>query len=310
VLLAGLSTPARVVPQVRWDVPPAAPLQLLRTRNRYAPSLQTSLSAFIRAGGEQLAVVRQAVLDLRPRWDVQRLDEQITERAAELNRTHPFPVYESLMPSAGSDHDNPGSVRTYAWVDPATIVGGNAAYWNDFSDHRPKTVGLIIRAMLTTDDVDAVLAEILSEGEGLNLIRTSGPAGPLHEVGCNGTHRSHALRILGVPLVAAELFVPSLPLRLSQRDVWTLRYGELMGKVWRALIERDLLVGEVRDTPFGGAVVEPHHVAAPWLLHDPDAAASISAAYDRVYPGALGQLGIPATAVATGEDWLRWLRVT
>lgn len=310
VLLAGLSTPLGAVPLVRWQVSPPPPLQLLRTRNRHAPDLVTPLSEFIRDSGEQLAVVRKAVLELRPRWDLERLEEEIAAHAADLNRTHPFPVRESLMPTANADRANPGNVQTYAWVDPVTIVGGNAAHWNDFSDHRPDIVGLIIRAMLTTNNVDAALEDILSEGNGLHLTRTPGPAGPLHDVGCNGTHRAHALRILGVPLVAAELFVPLLPLRLSERDVWTQRHNKTMGRIWRALIERNILVGDVHDTASGGAVVEPHHIAAPWLLHDPDTAASISAAYNRVYPGALEQLGIPTTAITTGENWLRWLRVT
>jgi len=307
-LLAALSTPPGAPPAVRWDVPPPAPLQLVRMPMGPARDLPGTLEDFIRAGETQRAAVREAILHLRSGWDLDRLDEQITERAAALNRSHPFPGRGDLLPQTGPDDDDPGCLSTYAWVDPVTVVGGNAAHWNDFDDHRPDVVGLIIEELLRTDDIDAALIEILGEGNGLHLTQTPGPAGPLHQVGINGTHRTHALRILGVPLLAAEVYVPSLPLRLTPRDVAAQNYRQRMGAVWRALIDQNLLAGEVYDTAFG-PVVETHHIAAPWLLRDPDTAAAVSVAYHRIYPGSLQTLGIPLTAVTTGANWLRWLGV-
>jgi hypothetical protein len=146
--------------------------------------------------------------------------------------------------------------------------------------------------------------------EQLTTAHAGRPAtdGPLHEVGGNGTHRTHAMRLLDVPQIAAEVYVPSLPLKLSTADVLTDRSDRPpMADLWQALIDQNLLTGQVYQGPYHTATLEPDHIAAPWLLLAPDDAASLSAAYTRLYPGALAALGVPAAAAASGEAWTRWL---
>jgi hypothetical protein len=67
-----------------------------------------------------------------------------------------------------------------------------------------------------------------------------------------------------------------------------------------------LLHGRIRHE---GAVAVLDHALTPWLLGDAALASSYNTAYERVYPGALTELGIPATAL-TGrkarEQWLTW----
>ncbi|AZP14919.1 hypothetical protein EJC51_01395 [Streptomyces aquilus] len=47
------------------------------------------------------------------------------------------------------------------------------------------------------------------------------------------------------------------------------------------------------------------HAPAPWLLGDAALASAYNTAYERVYPGALTELGIPATALTGREAWER-----
>ncbi|NSL43561.1 hypothetical protein [Streptomyces sp. 8P21H-1] len=49
------------------------------------------------------------------------------------------------------------------------------------------------------------------------------------------------------------------------------------------------------------------HAPAPWLLGDAALASAYNTAYDRVYPGALTELGIPAHALTGRKAWEKWL---
>jgi hypothetical protein len=49
------------------------------------------------------------------------------------------------------------------------------------------------------------------------------------------------------------------------------------------------------------------HALAPWLLGDAALASAYNTAYERVYPGALTELGIPATALTVRKAWEQWL---
>ncbi|MFH9043543.1 hypothetical protein ACH4FA_29930 [Streptomyces sp. NPDC017966] len=53
------------------------------------------------------------------------------------------------------------------------------------------------------------------------------------------------------------------------------------------------------------AVLDRGHALAPWLLGDATLAGAYNTAYERVYPGALTELGIPATAFSTAAAWAR-----
>lgn len=122
------------------------------------------------------------------------------------------------------------------------------------------------------------------------LDRIPGPAGPIYEV-INGRHRTHAMRILGVPLMVAEIVVRPLPVvvhQIEMRESGCPAYPPI--PMWRGLIDR-------------GPALQPYHVAAPWLLLSPRQALIVSERYQRIYPGALG---VPAKAFASVDAWYRW----
>lgn len=67
-------------------------------------------------------------------------------------------------------------------------------------------------------------------------------------------------------------------------------------------LERGLLHGRIC---YEGdvAVLDLDHAPAPRLLGDAALASAYNTAYERVYPGALTELGIPATALTGREAW-------
>ncbi|MFD6757467.1 MULTISPECIES: hypothetical protein [Micromonospora] len=308
-LLAGLSTPTGARPQVGWTTaPPTVP----RSRRMDYDDLQEpgSIHEFVAGSTDILARLAALLQERRNQWPVDRmqLQEKITARAATLNRASPLVRGASYSPEDRS-HDDFGLVAINDWVSTDTIVGGNATCWNDFASHRPQQVQLIIGKLLTAPDPGRALAEILTDDGHVHLTQYPGPAGPIHEITTNGTHRTHALRLLGVPLIAAEVTVQPLPLRVtvfsaSSTNGWGEgRHHGPTPALWRALINRGLLIGRISGKGFQ-ATLELHQVAAPWLLSCPRDAAAISAAYDRRYPGALG---IPVEAMSGPAQWCQWL---
>ncbi|MEU6205368.1 hypothetical protein ABZ814_17525 [Micromonospora musae] len=309
-LLAGLSAPPGARPEVTWTTaPPAVP----RNRRMHYDDLQepAPIRQFVIDSTDTLTHLAGVLRERREQWPVDRvqLQEKIIAQAAALNRSYPLVAGASYIPESVGLHDDFGMIALHDWVATDTIVGGNASSWNDFAGHRPNQVPLIIGKLLVAPDPARALAEILTDDGHVHLTRHFGPAGPIHVVTINGTHRTHALRLLGVPMVAAEVTVEPLPLRLavfsaSATDGWGRgRHHGPTAKLWRALIDRGLLTGLIIGTGFQ-AVLELHDVAAPWLISSPRDAAAISAAYDRLHPGALG---IPAEAMSGPEQWCQWL---
>ncbi|WP_055470028.1 hypothetical protein [Streptomyces ardesiacus] len=54
-------------------------------------------------------------------------------------------------------------------------------------------------------------------------------------------------------------------------------------------------------------VLDLDHAPAPWLLGDAALVSSYNTAYERVYPDALSELGIPTAALADRKAWEQWL---
>lgn len=306
-LLAQLSKPVGARPVVRWTT---GPMRTPRSRRITDEGYQgpPSLVEFVRSSTDMLETLKASVTLLRERWHQGDIDEQIIGRAELLNRIAPLiSVSVDYVPGFTDDHYL-GEIAFNDWVDLDTVVGGNASSWNDFSSHRPKVVGLIIRKLLSAEDPAAAAAEIMTDLGHAHLSRYDGPAGPIYSIADNGTHRTHALRILGVPALAAEVHLQALPLRIDAMSTWGEgswgeNYEGPADDMWRALRERRLLSGAILGRG-SQAVLEPYQAVAPWLLGGPRDAATISAAYERIYPGSLG---IPATAMAGPDPWLRWL---
>ena len=177
--------------------------------------------------------------------------------------------------------------------------------WNDFSDHRPDTVPWIVHHVLSADDPEQAVLQAQCDDNvhrWANMVRVPDPVGPIYVVD-NGRHRTHAMRILGVPVMAAEIMVMPLPVLVEQhqlRESQGLNYPD--EAIWRGLISRGLLDGDLVRRPYGPAL-QPYWVAAPWLLRSPHQAIICSRHYQRVYPGGLG---VPPEAFASVPAWVRW----
>ncbi|WP_189239876.1 hypothetical protein [Planomonospora parontospora] len=143
----------------------------------------------------------------------------------------------------------------------------------------------------------------------IDIVRVPGPAGPLYHLGSNGAHRLHTARLLGLPAVWAEIRQDVLPLEVTFGDATP--HGEHIAPetltiCWRGLLERGLAAGRFDDTTIFG-VLHPDAVMASWMLAPPDCAITWAAAYDRAYPGALNQAGVPVSAWQDPQAWLSWL---
>jgi hypothetical protein len=152
---------------------------------------------------------------------------------------------------------------------------------------------MIVRHVLNADDPAAAVLSAQADEihRHADLERVPGSAGPIYEVSTGGTQRTHAMRILGVPLMVAEIVVRPLPVLVYQtamREVGDPTYPAI--PMWRGLMDRGLLVGDIVQTDLGLAL-QPYQVAAPWLLLSPRRALIVSERYERIYPGALGPPG-------------------
>jgi hypothetical protein len=309
-LLAGLSTPAGARPQVEWTTaPPVVPPGRRMDYNEIqGPG---SIREFVQGSAETLSQLAAVLHERHRQWptDLVQIQEKIVSQEVVLNRAHPYVDASSYAPNAADRQNDLGHIALNDWIPTDTIVGGVTSSWNDFGSHRPEQVGLIIGKLLTAANPGRALAEILTDDGHVHLSRYPGPAGPIHKITVNGTHRSHALRLLAVPLIAAEVTVEPLPLRVdafstSDNGGWgENRHHGPTEALWRALMERGLLTGRIVGAGYG-AVLESWQVTAPWLLGCPRDAAAISSAYERLHPGALG---IPVEAMSGAAQWCQWL---
>ena len=304
-ILAALNEPDGC-PPVRWT---SAPLPDTDGRlNIYDQPPLGAISDFVAGSHTPRERLRAALPEVIARWQGTDPDAEIVRRAAELDRIRP--VLDSgiitLFPNDGwRGNVNLGGLREYAWVELDKVVGGGVEHWNDFSDHRPDTVPWIVRHVLGADDPERAVLEAQCDDNvhrWTDMVRVPGPAGPIYVVG-NGRHRTHAMRILGVPVMAAEITVKPLPVLVEQDQLHEPQDPDYPAEaIWRGLSDHGLLDGDVvRGTH--GTALQPYRVAAPWLLLSPRRALICTMAYQQVYPGALG---VPEDAFVSVEAWVRW----
>lgn len=164
------------------------------------------------------------------RWPADRTAEMLADAARRLNADEPLatPLGELVHGGRGERDETAylGVTVTTGWIDPTKVAaasvasGGNA--WNDFKNHRPNTPEILTRALLGGDS-QAVLKAWNFDGEPLDVIRVPGPAGPLYERGSSGTHRIHTARMIGLPLLWAEIQQYTLPLRIHAHELFATR---------------------------------------------------------------------------------------
>lgn len=255
-----------------------------------------------------------AVIQLQRAWPEPEITDRVRAAAAQLQTSAPQSPYFTLY-SRQQEHDWAAG-ESAAWVRTDAIVQAVDKVWGHFdrseASRGPSWIPRAAREMLTTEpeELAAFLRHHLAEEPPVTLGVINGPAGPLYNVSSGGAHRTHLFRILGLPWMIAKLYARIPPRRFDVACVIDTAKGmtevERVGRGWHTLLERGLLYGSIRyEGAF--AVLDLDHAPAPWLLGDAALASAYNTAYERVYPGALSELGIPAAALAGRKAWEQWL---
>ncbi|MET7607736.1 hypothetical protein [Streptomyces avermitilis] len=255
-----------------------------------------------------------AITQLQRAWPEQEISDRVRAAATQLQTSAPQSPHFNLY-NRQREPDWAAS-ESASWVRTQAIVWAVDEIWGDFDRSEPSRgpswIPRATRKLLTNqpEQLAAFLRHHLAEEPAISLSVINGPAGPLYNVSSDGTHRTHLFRILGLPWMIAKLYARIPPRRFDVASVIDTAKGmtevERVGRGWHTLLERGLLHGHIRyEGAF--AVLDLDHAPAPWLLGDAALASSYNTAYERVYPGALTKLGIPATALTGRKAWEQWL---
>ncbi|MFI6803291.1 hypothetical protein [Streptosporangium canum] len=264
---------------------------------------------------DNLATLAQAQATLRRHWADDELERALSAAADRLNSSETCAPSLSHALQTGLCETR-AETLTAGWVDPAHVAHFRLQRWNDFGSHRPQRVGEFARILLSGDAASAAEAFCIPRGGAVSLFRVTGPAGPLYELAGDGAHRLHAARLLGFPLIWAQITQFSPPLTLNSRsDVEERgqRGGGRRQRIaqtvmrWRGLISRGLVVGDIDDADSNLPDLHLTRTVAPWLPLSSERVVAWSRHYERVYPGALAAIGIPPQAWSTPEAWDAWL---
>ncbi|GHE33935.1 hypothetical protein GCM10017771_51240 [Streptomyces capitiformicae] len=255
-----------------------------------------------------------AITQLQRAWPEHEISDRVRAATTQLQTSAPQSPHFNLY-NRQREHDWAAS-ESAAWVRTDAIVHAIDELWGDFdrseASRGPSWIPRATRELLTTkpEQLAAFLRHHLAEEPAISLSVINGPAGPLYSVSMGGAHRTHLFRILGLPWMIAKLYARIPPRRFDVASVIDTAKGmtevERVGRGWHTLLERGLLHGRIRyEGAF--AVLDLDHARAPWLLGDAALASAYNTAYERVYPGALTELGIPATALTGRKAWEQWL---
>lgn len=254
------------------------------------------------------------ITQLQQAWPEHEITDRVRAATAQLQAAAPQSPYFDLYTRQREHHWAVG--ESAAWVRTDAIVQAVDKVWGHFdrseASRGPSWIPRAARELLTTEpeQLAAFLRHHLAEKPPISLGVINGPAGPLYNVSSGGAHRTHLFRILGLPWIIAKLYARIPPHRFDAACVIDTAKGmtevERCGRGWHTLLERGLLHGRIRyEGAF--AVFDLDHAPAPWLLGDAALASSYNTANERVYPGALSELGIPTAALADRKAWEQWL---
>ncbi|MFF4534268.1 hypothetical protein ACFY1P_33975 [Streptomyces sp. NPDC001407] len=255
-----------------------------------------------------------AITQLQRAWPEHEISDRVRAATAQLQTSAPQSPHFNLY-NRQREHTWAAG-ESAAWVRTDAIVHAIDKVWGDFdrseASRGPSWIPRATRELLTTkpEQLAAFLRHHLAEQPAISLNVINGPAGPLYSVSMGGAHRTHLFRILGLPWMIAKLYAPIPPRRFDVASVIDTAKGttevERVGRGWQSLLQRGLLHGRIRHEG-AFAVLDLDHAPAPWLLADATLASAYNTAYQRVYPGALTELGIPATALTGRTAWEQWL---
>ncbi|GGP80246.1 hypothetical protein [Streptomyces melanogenes] len=255
-----------------------------------------------------------AITQLQRTWPKHEIDDRVRASTARLQAHAPQSPHFNLD-NRQQEHAW-AAAESAAWVPTDAIVAAIDEVWGDFDrsevSRGPVWIPRAARELLTTkpERLAPFLRHHLAENPPVYLSVINGPAGPLYNVSSGGAHRTHLFRILGLPWMIAKLHARIPARRFDVASVIDTAKGmdeaEYVGRGWRTLLERGLLHGRLHyEGAF--AVLDLDHAPAPWLLGDAALASAYNTAYERVYPGALTELGIPDTALTGRKAWEQWL---
>jgi hypothetical protein len=261
---------------------------------------------------------------VRTREDLLRhgVSGYLTSRIAHLNETEPQLSNDKLAIPTPRLRDAYAAFADCAyWVPSRLVVSTGVEPWNAFGDHRPETVAEIAEALASEVDLNDFTAQFFGGGP-INLRCVPAWAGPVYQRGSNGTHRTHAARILRLPWLLATVDVQAQPyeytlLHILSNDVenpafWVdeenieERITILRGLIKREVVDGELVVGD-GDDPVYETTFRCWRLPAPWFLHNPSYAARVNQRYESLYPGAFAELGIPTQVATNSTEWVGWL---
>jgi hypothetical protein len=306
-------------PRLRWDREELRPALWEVPAGEYLPEPPSlpPIEEFLRDSPAQTALLVTCLGQRRAAHrnpdSPEMVNWELRVAANQLNLNRPLLHDVDWLEPVGRDRTRQlGCAYFYDWVHVTSIVKTQNLQWNGFGSHRPEQVGVIASGLLS-DRPEQTVPYVLGEGGHLHLLRIPGPAGPLHEVITNGLHRTHAFALLDLPIIAAEISVSVLPTCITVDGVTNRDHLEPdQPALWRGLIRHGLLEGriETQHDRWSGpdpTLLYPVWTAAPWMLLGAHDAALTAGAYERVYPGALLELGVPAGAIGAPNAWRRWL---
>lgn len=238
------------------------------------------------------------------------LEDLARARAAALNRDTPQVGEHRVFIPPFDEHDHGAhgvrgsACRGWAswtdWVAPELIVNTSSKAWNTIDRHPPRGTVVNVAAWLhdataSAGAFDQWIRKMF--GQDPMLLRlVDGPAGPVYEV-VSGTHRAHAARIWGLPVVLARVQVDRLPTPIGPGPS-----GDL-SRLWLGLRRRGLLQADVVGDQWF-----LRWVAAEWMLTSPLLATRMNGVYERLYPGALQRLtGMTMRELLEPKRWARAL---
>ncbi|WP_030593818.1 hypothetical protein [Streptomyces anulatus] len=283
------------------------------TDRHTAGTSYTDRAAAFDADSAALAGVVAALNGLRQQWPAEAVAERVHSAAEELQLVAPpapsFSLYRGTWPYWATS-------TSAGWVSTPAVVSGIDPIWGVFDRAEElRGAGWVSRAaseLLATDpgDLPGFLRHHLLAGGSVDLTVINGPAGPLYTVSSGGAHRTHLFKILGLPFLFAHLTARIAPSRIDVTSVIDTSKGvaeaKRVAEGWHLLIERGLVHGTVS---YQGEFATLHidFAPAPWLLGNDAFVTAYNQAYERVYPGALAQLGVPTHALADEQTWRAWL---
>lgn len=310
-LLTGWMAPSGARPNIAWDVATGAIFQHPQ-QNPYRHVDPDDLQLSLLRDQASVAAFERVAGRVRTELNAVEINEYLAQQAARLRQQCPEPFSSILKdwlksPHRGDPHPElRGSSCAYQWIiNPDLVVSAGTRVWGDFASHRPTVLPWLTNELRTAPDLRAFLADKLYGVEPLVLAMVPGPAGPIFEVSSNGTHRSHLARMLGLPIFAETCYKP-LPRRITTPDDPGSQRNQIT-PLWRGLIDRGLLVGDLDLNENGDGTLVCYRIAAAWFLNPPDLATTVNRAYENAYPGALTTLGIPRSVLFESAAWRAWL---